>query len=252
MVHFLVFRPLRNAAPLGKVIGSVGVLLYLHGVAQLNFGGSDRQPEEHPAGQAAAELPLPRCRPSRRTPCGRPASPCSSASALWALFRFTRFGLATRAAAGNEKGAVLLGYSPQFLAAAQLGDRRGRRRLRGDHRRPAAGLADADRPHRAGRRLLRRRDARRRCSSIMVATIGGLAARLGAGAAPVLVVEGLVPAASSAPASREVLPFAGDRGRAVRPRQEAARPRHGRGEAPAAVAQTGADVAAHDHLERWS
>ena len=29
MVHFLVFRPLRNAAPLGKVIGSVGVLIYL-------------------------------------------------------------------------------------------------------------------------------------------------------------------------------------------------------------------------------
>ena len=36
---------------------------------------------------------------------------------LWALYRFTRFGVATRAAAGNEKGAVLLGYSPQRLAA---------------------------------------------------------------------------------------------------------------------------------------
>ena len=36
---------------------------------------------------------------------------------LWALYRYTRFGLATRAAAGNEKGAVLLGYSPEFLAA---------------------------------------------------------------------------------------------------------------------------------------
>ena len=37
---------------------------------------------------------------------------------LWALYRYTRFGIATRAAAGNEKGAVLLGYSPEFLAAA--------------------------------------------------------------------------------------------------------------------------------------
>ena len=37
---------------------------------------------------------------------------------LWALFKYTRFGLATRAAAGNEKGAVLLGYSPQWLAAS--------------------------------------------------------------------------------------------------------------------------------------
>src|SRR5215207_4860087 len=44
MIHFLVFRPLRNAAPLGKVIGSVGVMLYLQGVAQLHFGGTGRQP----------------------------------------------------------------------------------------------------------------------------------------------------------------------------------------------------------------
>jgi branched-chain amino acid transport system permease protein len=36
---------------------------------------------------------------------------------LWALFQYTRFGLATRAAANNEKGAILLGYSPQRLAA---------------------------------------------------------------------------------------------------------------------------------------
>jgi branched-chain amino acid transport system permease protein len=36
---------------------------------------------------------------------------------LWALFRFTVFGLAARAASGNEKGAVLLGYSPDRLAA---------------------------------------------------------------------------------------------------------------------------------------
>jgi len=33
MMHFLVFRPLRNAAPLGKVIGSLGVMIYLQGVA---------------------------------------------------------------------------------------------------------------------------------------------------------------------------------------------------------------------------
>ena len=36
--------------------------------------------------------------------------------AVWALLRFSRFGLATRAADENEKGASLLGYSPQRLA----------------------------------------------------------------------------------------------------------------------------------------
>jgi branched-chain amino acid transport system permease protein len=37
-------------------------------------------------------------------------------SALGFVYRFSRFGLATRASAANEKGVVLLGYSPQFLA----------------------------------------------------------------------------------------------------------------------------------------
>ena len=35
---------------------------------------------------------------------------------LWLLYRYTRFGLATRAAAENEKGTVLLGYSPDAFA----------------------------------------------------------------------------------------------------------------------------------------
>ena len=35
---------------------------------------------------------------------------------MWALFRFTRFGLATRGAAENERGAMLLGFSPDFHA----------------------------------------------------------------------------------------------------------------------------------------
>jgi branched-chain amino acid transport system permease protein len=38
--------------------------------------------------------------------------------ALWIVFQLTRFGLATRAASENEKGAVVLGFSPEFLAGA--------------------------------------------------------------------------------------------------------------------------------------
>jgi branched-chain amino acid transport system permease protein len=40
--------------------------------------------------------------------------------ALWAVLRFTRVGLVARAAAENEKGAVLLGYSPTLLAGASF------------------------------------------------------------------------------------------------------------------------------------
>jgi branched-chain amino acid transport system permease protein len=36
---------------------------------------------------------------------------------LWLLFQRTRFGLATRAAAENERGAVVLGFNPDMLAA---------------------------------------------------------------------------------------------------------------------------------------
>jgi len=39
---------------------------------------------------------------------------------VWVSSRYTRLGLATRAAAGNEKGAILLGYSPQRLAQASF------------------------------------------------------------------------------------------------------------------------------------
>ncbi|MEO5901776.1 MAG: ABC transporter permease [Ilumatobacteraceae bacterium] len=116
MAHFLVFRPLRNAAPLGKVIGSVGVLLYLQGVAQRHFGGTGRQPKSIiPDKPLRNFLDLGSAVPQNTLWAA--AIALAVGIGLWVLFRFTRFGLATRAAAGNEKGAVLLGYSPQKLAA---------------------------------------------------------------------------------------------------------------------------------------
>ena len=36
---------------------------------------------------------------------------------LAAIYRFTIFGIATRAAAEEEKGATLIGFSPDMLAA---------------------------------------------------------------------------------------------------------------------------------------
>ncbi len=116
MAHFLVFRPLRNAAPLGKVVGALGITIYLQGVALYNFGSSFRQPikvlpEEsirnflnlgHDLGENYLILA---------------AGAILVGTALWFVYQYTRFGLATRAAASNEKGAVLLGYSPDLLAS---------------------------------------------------------------------------------------------------------------------------------------
>ncbi len=115
IAHFLVFRPLRNAAALGKVVASVGVMLYLQGVAQINFGGSGRQPTSVvPDGVLKNFLGLGTYPIAALWAIG---IAILMGLVLWAVFQFTRFGLATRGAAGNEKGAVLLGYSPQLLAA---------------------------------------------------------------------------------------------------------------------------------------
>ena len=116
MAHFLVFRPLRSAAPLGKVIGSVGTMLYLQGVAQINFGGTGRQPEAvTPDGVYRNFLGLGKAYPQGAV--WAVGLTIVIGLILWGVFQFTRFGLATRAASSNEKGAVLLGYSPQLLAA---------------------------------------------------------------------------------------------------------------------------------------
>ena len=42
MAHFLVFRPLRHASPLSKVVGSVGVMIYLQAIALVHFGTSQK------------------------------------------------------------------------------------------------------------------------------------------------------------------------------------------------------------------
>jgi len=113
-LHFLVFRPLRNAPPLAKAIASVGVFLLLQAIVIKRFGATPRtvrpmsfvdksRVEIGPAVMSQEQLFV-------------AALVIVVAIALWALFRFTRFGLATRAAAENERGAIVLGYSPDWLA----------------------------------------------------------------------------------------------------------------------------------------
>ena len=114
--HFLVFRPLRHAAPLGKVVASLGLALYLQGVALINFGNAFPQPQSVVPDDAMENfLGLGKVFP--RNTVYVVAFAVLAGLLLWLGYRFTRFGLATRAAAGNEKGAVLLGFSPQRLAA---------------------------------------------------------------------------------------------------------------------------------------
>jgi branched-subunit amino acid ABC-type transport system permease component len=126
LVYALVFRPLRTAPPLARVVASLGLLLYIQEVVRLRFPVSGASVVRHrpvlpddPIDLLGTTVTL-----NRLLLAGLAIG---ATAILAAVFRWTRFGLATRAAAGNEKGALLLGISPDrlgvvsWMAASVLG-----------------------------------------------------------------------------------------------------------------------------------
>jgi branched-chain amino acid transport system permease protein len=118
-LHFLVFRPLRDAPPLAKVVASIGLFLYLPAVIIRRFTFQPYTVKPMPffdANDAPIKLPF-------GISIGADALTIAVlviafTVLLRLVFNRTRFGLATRAAAENEKGAIVLGFSPDFLAGA--------------------------------------------------------------------------------------------------------------------------------------
>ena len=115
-VYLLVFRPLRRAPALARIVASLGLLLYLQEIVRLRFPVSGASvvvrrpvlPDEPVAlfGTTVTENRLILV-----------ALVVVVAAVLALVFRVTRFGLATRAAESNEKGALLLGIAPDRLAS---------------------------------------------------------------------------------------------------------------------------------------
>jgi branched-chain amino acid transport system permease protein len=113
-VYLLVFRPLRRAPSLAKVVASIGIVIVLMTLV-------DRRFEDNTTIRVGAILPR-----EPVTLWGDLTVPRDGlwlalivvviAAVVWAASRYTRLGLVTRAAAENEKGAVLLGYSPDLVA----------------------------------------------------------------------------------------------------------------------------------------
>jgi ABC-type branched-subunit amino acid transport system permease subunit len=112
VLYVLIYRPIRSASPLTRICASVGVMLGLEAIAVLNFST-----------QPVATNPI------------FPSSPLSLsgitfpedrlyftgvvvviAVALTLAYRFSRFGLATRAGAENARGAALTGISANRVA----------------------------------------------------------------------------------------------------------------------------------------
>lgn len=111
VVYLAVFRFLRQAPPLARVVASLGLFVYLIGVMGLRFTTR---------GSAAIVLDGPL--PDRLVTVGRLRVPADryllaalvvvAAAVLWAFYRKAPLGVATRAVASNERGAVMLGVSP--------------------------------------------------------------------------------------------------------------------------------------------
>ncbi len=112
IAHLLVFRPLRRAPALAKVVASVGLMITLQALVVMHFKTTARRVEPILPNRTfrvgTVEVPQDRIWLAVVT--------AVVGLALWAYFRYTRSGLATRAAAENERAASLARFSPQFLA----------------------------------------------------------------------------------------------------------------------------------------
>jgi branched-chain amino acid transport system permease protein len=114
LMELLAFRPLQAASPLAKLAASLGVLLTLQAAMLLSFG--------------TASKPQPAVLPSDLVEVLGVSVPVDrfiltgivvvAAGVLAALYRWSRFGLATRAASENEVSAMLAGLSPGQLSMA--------------------------------------------------------------------------------------------------------------------------------------
>ncbi len=112
LLYLVVFRPLRDAPPLAKAVASLGVLVVLQGVMAIRQGTNP-----------VTVAPI---FPAKRWELGSvlilsdraylALTVAGLALVLAASFRFTRFGLLTRATAESQTGAYVSGVSPDRVA----------------------------------------------------------------------------------------------------------------------------------------
>ncbi len=115
LLYLAVFRPLRRATPVAKAVASVGVMVVLNGVFQLRFG-SQPPPSSGILPSGTWQIGTAGLVPTQRIWFA--AAIVAIALVLAAAYRFTRFGLLTRAVAVSEKGAFVSGIQPDRIAAA--------------------------------------------------------------------------------------------------------------------------------------
>jgi ABC-type branched-subunit amino acid transport system permease subunit len=112
LLYVVVYRPLQSASPLTRVCASVGVMLGLEAVAVLNYST-----------EPVATNPIFPSSPLSLSGITFPEDRLFLAGVVIAIsvglalvYRFSRFGLATRAGAENDRGAALIGISATRIA----------------------------------------------------------------------------------------------------------------------------------------
>ncbi|HTT93373.1 MAG TPA: ABC transporter permease [Solirubrobacterales bacterium] len=111
--YLLIFAPLRSASPIAKLVASVGLLLVLQSLIVLAYSS---RPVSVSAKLSTESIKLPS---NLIVPVNQvilTGTVLLVAAALWAIYRFTRFGLATRAAAEDERNLTLIGHSPTLVS----------------------------------------------------------------------------------------------------------------------------------------
>jgi sulfate-transporting ATPase len=114
-IHLVIMRRLNHSAPLIRVVATLGVLVLIEGIATIKYGATSQA--------VSSVLPqhVLRIAGDITTTTDRVYLLAISAAltvALWAAYRFTRFGLATTAVAENERAAATLGWSSDLVATA--------------------------------------------------------------------------------------------------------------------------------------
>ncbi|MGO4256404.1 ABC transporter permease subunit [Marmoricola sp. RAF53] len=112
LLYVAVFRPLRSAPPLANAVASIGLMVMFTELAVLRVGTAPLS--------VAPIFPVDAWTVGQvRVPQDRvyfAVTVVGMALCLAALYRFTRFGLLTRASAETEKGAYVSGLSPDRIA----------------------------------------------------------------------------------------------------------------------------------------
>ena len=112
VLYVLIYRPLRGASQLTRVCASVGVMLALQAIAVLNY--STEPVATNPIFPSSPLSISKTTFPEDRLFFTGVVVVISVALAL--TYRFSRFGLATRAGAENDRGAALTGISANRIA----------------------------------------------------------------------------------------------------------------------------------------